>query len=304
MKLSICQEPDLEFGTGGRHIDIRHGISEFGPLDKGDTRAPKELRVGLIGTQETINGVRTWLERCKEGIACKESKLDNLFPVFPGFSHKVSFRAQLVFHDRWCSPIRQREVDAVIAHGEQEETVRQAVSMFVEHAGELVQEETPMVLVCAPPHDLLAAVDAASKHASDAEERDIDESSEHPRNLRWHTLTFHDLLKAKGMQLPVPIQMVRPATYMQRQARKKSKAGGSIDPMQDEATRAWNFHTALYYKAGGIPWRLLRDATRLTSCVVGISFYQTLDRSRLLTSVAQVFNERGQGIIVKGDKPK
>src|SRR5918911_4346851 len=29
--------------------------------------------------------------------------------------------------------------------------------------------------------------------------------------------------------------------------------------LQNQATQAWNIHTALYYKAGGIPWRLLRD---------------------------------------------
>ncbi|MEU9156236.1 hypothetical protein AB0D59_38245 [Streptomyces sp. NPDC048417] len=28
---------------------------------------------------------------------------------------------------------------------------------------------------------------------------------------------------------------------------------------QDEASRAWNFHVALYYKAGGAPWRFLRN---------------------------------------------
>jgi hypothetical protein len=30
-------------------------------------------------------------------------------------------------------------------------------------------------------------------------------------------------------------------------------------PLQDEATRAWNIFSALYYKAGGTPWRLVRD---------------------------------------------
>jgi hypothetical protein len=62
----------------------------------------------------------------------------------------------------------------------------------------------------------------------------------------------------------------------------------------------FGFCYALIYKAGGIPWRLLRDAAELTTCFVGISFYRTFDRSRLLTSVAQVFNERGEGVIVKG----
>jgi hypothetical protein len=97
------------------------------------------------------------------------------------------------------------------------------------------------------------------------------------------------------MRLSVPIQMVRPKTYHGKQrARKRGKKTLSM-PLQDEATRAWNIHTALYYKAGGIPWRLLRDAAELTTCFVGISFYRMLDRSRLLTSVAQVFNERGEG---------
>ena len=41
----------------------------------------------------------------------------------------------------------------------------------------------------------------------------------------------------------------------------------------------------------------MRDAAALTTCFVGISFYRTLDNSRLLTSVAQVFNERGEGVI-------
>ena len=71
-------------------------------------------------------------------------------------------------------------------------------------------------------------------------------------------------------------------------------------PLQDEATRAWNIHAALYYKAGGVPWRLLRSAADLATCFVGISFYRSADGARLLTSVAQVFNERGEGVIVKG----
>ncbi len=70
--------------------------------------------------------------------------------------------------------------------------------------------------------------------------------------------------------------------------------------MQDEASRAWNFFCALYYKAGGTPWRLVRDPTELTTCYVGVSFFRTLDGSSLHTSVAQVFNERGEGVVIRG----
>ena len=80
--------------------------SQYGPLDIGDTKAPTQLRLGLIGTDETIGAIRQWFERCKVGIERKESKLVNLFPSFPGFTNDVAFRSSLVFHDRWCAPIR------------------------------------------------------------------------------------------------------------------------------------------------------------------------------------------------------
>jgi hypothetical protein len=94
--------------------------------------------------------------------------------------------------------------------------------------------------------------------------------------------------------------MVRPKTYEGKQRKRTKGSRGSSAPLQDEGTRAWNIHTAMYYKACGVPWRLLREAAELTTCFVGISFYRTLDKARLLTSVAQVFNERGEGVIVKG----
>jgi hypothetical protein len=62
VKVSFFHEPELEFGKGGTHVDIRHGILRHGPLDLGDAAAPSRLRVGLIGTEETVSGVREWLE--------------------------------------------------------------------------------------------------------------------------------------------------------------------------------------------------------------------------------------------------
>jgi hypothetical protein len=210
----------------------------------------------------------------------------------------VSFRSSLVFHERWCSSIRQREIDAVLAHSDGDETVRQSVAMFVDRAEELAQQGGPMVLICVPPQDLLAAVDVR-RAAHDADERELDEGADPVDTHQPPTISFHDLLKAEGMRLSVPLQMVRPKTYEGTQRKRKSRRGSST-PLQDEATRAWNIHTAMYYKACGVPWRLQRDSSDLTTCFVGISFYRTLDKARLLTSVAHVFNERGEGVIVKG----
>jgi hypothetical protein len=300
MKLTFFQEPALEFGSSGAHVDIRYGINRYGPLDFGETSAPSHLRVGLVGTEETITAIREWLERCRGGIAAKDSKLSNLFAPFPGFSEKSPFRSSLIFSDRWCSSIRQRELDTIIGATRGDQTVRAAAGVFIDHAAALVEQGGPMVLLCVPPKDLFAAVDEPINNRPDALEQEIDEGTEATARYSRPSMDFHDVLKAEGMRLGVPIQMVRPSTYTGEQKRKSIRGRQVSRPLQDEATRAWNIHTALYYKAGGIPWRLLRSAADLATCFVGVSFYRSIGGDRLLTSVAQIFNERGEGVIVKG----
>ena len=38
MKLTFFEEPELEFGGGGTHVDMRYGLAQYGPLDIGDTK--------------------------------------------------------------------------------------------------------------------------------------------------------------------------------------------------------------------------------------------------------------------------
>jgi hypothetical protein len=66
------------------------------------------------------------------------------------------------------------------------------------------------------------------------------------------------------------------------------------------ATRAWNFATALYYKAGGSPWRLADIEPNV--CFVGISFYREVseENPRLRTSMAQAFTSSGDGYVLRG----
>lgn len=113
-------------------------------------------------------------------------------------------------------------------------------------------------------------------------------------------LDFHNLLKAKAMDLGVPVQLLLPSTYDESKHHRQKRRSDRIRRLQDEATRAWNVYVALYYKAGGVPWRIARDPADLTSCYAGVSFYNTLDREKLLTSTAQVFNERGDGVVLRG----
>jgi hypothetical protein len=45
---------------------------------------------------------------------------------------------------------------------------------------------------------------------------------------------------------------------------------------------------------------LPRDSADLANCYVGVTFYRSTDQQSLQTSVAQVSNQRGDGVIVRG----
>jgi hypothetical protein len=291
MRTTFIQEPELEFGNG-RHVDIRFGIANYKPLDYKDQLAPKNIPLGIVGTERSISELRTWLDTCAQGIEAKASDQPNLFPRFPGFGPDTPFDAKLVFDARLERQLSSHDLPKTVDHKGYNAFIATLADSYLKEA-EAASERGAAVVVCALPIEAL--------HLIDPDEPE-DEDAETPGTLEQD---FHDLLKARAMQFPAmkPLQIVLPMTYSdvkRRQRRKKS----AFRRLQDTATRAWNFHTALYYKAGGAPWRLIRDEVDLTCCFVGVSFYKTLDGSMVFTSSAQVFNERGQGLIVRGGPAK
>ncbi|HEY1248574.1 MAG TPA: hypothetical protein VGE97_06280, partial [Nitrososphaera sp.] len=300
MKLEFLHEPELEFGADS-HIDIRFGLANYGPFDFDSSLAPKEIKVGIIGTPETAEGVQAWLERCRNEIPAKQSRQPHLFRSFPGFSSDASFQSSVIMNSRLERIISQKLFDNLRRKAKPNEIVAEGVNLFFEEVRYLAENNLGDVIICAVPMVLLESIESlkeAISDQSDDAEAEAEVGSEEEA-VPQH-LDFHDMLKAKAMSLSVPIQIVLPTTYDETKRRRQKNRPEKMRRVQDEATRAWNFHTALYYKAGGTPWRLKRDASSLTTCYVGISFYETLDRSSLLTSIAQVFNERGDGVVVRG----
>ena len=101
---------------------------------------------------------------------------------------------------------------------------------------------------------------------------------------------FHNSVKAHAMRSKLSTQLVWHSTL----ANTKGK--------EDPATMAWNFYTALYYKAGNIPWRLQVGTAR--TCYVGITFYrESADpNSPTRTCLAQAFSETGEGLVLRGER--
>lgn len=283
MVISLLQEPQMDFGTG-RHVDIRFGLINFGPQDLEQARRPDKIKVGVVGTSQSIEDSSAWLEKCVQPIARKNSKKINLFPDFPGFDEDTCFRSKAVLDSSLTHRVLAKDFSPKEGW-DYEQKIRHAADYFSSCIEQLA-EKSPDVVLLAMPTELVGMLAEA-------------ENARVPDKKRLK-MEFHDLVKGLAMKAGRPVQLIRPSTYDPSKRRLEKDERSKASDLQDEATRAWNFHTALYYKAGGFPYRVPRPETSYPTCFIGISFYVTPDKSSVHTSVANVFNERGHGLAVKG----
>jgi hypothetical protein len=210
--------------------------------------------------------LRAYLSTCSRGVDGKATELRELFPEFPGCTPSVGFRARLSFR-KDATRAMSRALLAPIARAESDaDRIRAGVEVCAAEIVRLLEHAPVDVVMVARPAGIPDGVG----------ETDVIGGN------------FHDLLKAAVISSPTPIQIIRPATW---------RGGAGVE---DPATRAWNLFSALFYKAGGKPWRLHHPRSEPTRCYVGVSFTRLHEGGHVFASVAQVFNELGDGVIVRG----
>ena len=235
IEISHIGEPELEFGGGGRHLDIRFGIMDYGPFDVVHAEAPKRVRIGIVGSVDTVEGAAGGMDRCRSGLPAKSSRQPNLFPAFPGLGNDSAFRCEFVTSPEFQRTLPEREFLRLAGIGNTNEAARETVAVFLDEIRALGEQNVPPdVVLCALPLKLVATIVNAVR------EDDDEEAHEHVEDV----LNFRGMLKAACMELRRPIQILWPTTYDStiRIPRKLKKM--SDRRVQDDATRAWNFYTA------------------------------------------------------------
>jgi len=281
MKVKVLSEPLLEFGKG-THICPRSGIERLGVYDQKDEFRKTELRLGIVGRGDGIDKLDIWLEKCRSGILPKESRLANLFKGFGGITESYGFHTKLLSSTAYTRTLQKSLLNKISNTKIREDRVNEAVELYYDQIRFLTENRAVDVIICVIPKDLFEQVTKLNEKNS-ADNDQLDSYMEH---------NFRRLLKAKSMHLGVPLQLVLENTIDDDKAARDQ---------QDDATKAWNFCTALYYKGNRtVPWRLVEERYKPRSCYVGIGFYKSRDGETISTSLAQVFDEFGHGVILRG----
>ena len=135
-------EPLLDFGGGHRHQDPRFGLMEVGPVDA-DSLAPRQIKLGIIGSGQTTNGLLGWLTHCEGGLPKKNSRQPNLFPEFPGSGTSGPFKCHFSVEDTNVVAIPYSAISRVAGESNDDTAMRAALDLFAGGIESLSQRDNP-----------------------------------------------------------------------------------------------------------------------------------------------------------------
>ena len=283
MKAEYLQEPFLFFGKG-KSICPREGIAGLNVYDTVQEARKNQLLIGIVGIEDDVENLKGWLKRFESFIpANPKGKQKGLFKSFPGFNLDQGFCAQFIYGSNFERILSPNDIKKILSEKNHEQQINNAVDLFNENIKFLSDIKNCDVVVCIIPKSFEGKIVKENK-----DEEPVETTAEDTEQPELE-LNFRRALKAKAMQCNTPIQLIR--EYVLHDNNKS----------QDAATKAWNFCTALYYKGlQTIPWKLEVDENRPKVCYIGIGFYRSRDKKTIQTSLAQIFNENGKGVILRG----
>lgn len=299
LQIARLPVPELEFAGSAYFTNPRRGLLEAGPFDmRFGSGHRSQVRIALIGPRDMIAPALAWFGRCQRAIEPAEA--ESAVERFPGFA--AVYRSELVVDPTAVVCLDDAQLQSALGM-KPYEALAEVVRLYSEAMVKARREYKPDVIVCCISdavekrcHSVQrvmsrqerSAVKAAAEQALSAQlELPLDwEPDEAPEDLLRRDL--RRALKAEAMRNEMPIQVVT------NNALIDSKTN------EEAAIRAWNLSVGMYYKAGGIPWRVRGRGPE--TCYVGITFHhlRTTKRTLVHSSLAQAFSTNGGGFALRG----
>lgn len=326
LDVRVLNEPQLVFGDLQRTVDPKVGLGLYGPFDINDPARRTAIRLGVVGTSESIELMQQFIEKSRGRIApirrvswrggTNAIPMDpTIYSFFPGLHQ--AFGIDVVLEAGLVQTLTSRDLAELKRIEFFEPRVTRLVELVIDRMAVLQEKPAaPDVVIVALSSDIRQLCTLITRHKRRGSRADsaitavqrnlaqderagqsnlfgIDETfavsqeqlERAEEGVEEHTI-FHDGLKARAMELGIPTQLIW----------EDSLRGVNV---QDDATRAWNFWTGMYYKAGNVPWRA-HTVTRGT-CFVGVAFYVDRADNSYRSAMAQAFSDHGEGIVLRGE---
>jgi hypothetical protein len=300
----IFDEPRLEFASGELLEHPRDGLTLFGPVDSKGIEKPSHLCYGVVGTKTGIAAFKEFSKAVNRPIPTDSDMDEVLWPHFPGFEE--AFHAVLPADPAWVAEVDELVIKNAVTNRDDHQRVFEVVSLFLSQIRAAKKSDEPFRFFVIVVPDVVFTNCRPKSHILGGHGYRVDKREQHLRSeiedffgsyeteQYSYSIDFRRQIKARVMELEIPIQIVRESTL--RLGGKNQFGTRHLTPLSD---RAWNLSTALYYKAGGKPWKLsgVRDGV----CYVGVSFKNT-GTGQNACCAAQMFLNDGDGVVFLGDE--
>ena len=310
----VLPEPRIQVGNARRVTDPHAGLSLFGPYGKHEDSHPSVINYAVIGTENGISKFFEFSRLLQRPIfhdafhrEFNSLELERLWPPFPGFS--TAFESKFPQTSRFVQQIPSEKINSCVFDLDQHKRVFEIVNLFLEKIRLIAErEEDIRVIACVVPDIIWSncrpqssireggtGMKVSRREAKLRQQYGGDLFSAVPDGQYDFSVDFRRQLKARSMEFGIPIQLIRESTLSLSSGEDERE----LTPVCD---LAWNLSTALYYKAGGKPWKLA-DA-REGVCYIGLAFKQATENStnfKAACCAAQMFLDTGDGIVFRGE---
>jgi len=308
VRLLHIAEPHLTFGYGQKLCDPRDGVTLFGPYTR--DKLGGQLNIGIIGAQRDREFLKEYLRRLHKPIY---SDGEIARPFFPGL--ESAYGVFINFANVPEIDVPQDQINKFLTYKDDHVRVHNLSNLYTERLEKYQkQEEFPVAVwfVIIPdniykygrPKSKIPSADENVKLGLTRRERKSDTSFLFDefnllQNAYDFEINFHNQLKAKLLAEKVVTQIIRASTIAYRELWHNQKAIDS--EMKFDSAKAWNISTTLYYKSGGLPWRL--GDVREGVCYLGLVYKKVhiSETDRNACCAAQMFLDSGDGVVFRGN---
>lgn len=311
--LQYIDEPFLTFANGQKAIDPRDGLMLFGAFDHKKVHGQKTI--GIIGTKSLCKVLIEYLKKLHSPIINSYKTIAR--PNFPGI--EAVFGISVNFNNIPQLYIDEKDINKYLKYTDSHQRVHNWVNLYVDKLNEYLNtEEVPVDvwLVIIPqcifqfgrPNSKIKKDNTTNSIGLKPKDRnsnmlflfpDMQEERDSLNEAYQFEVNFHNQLKAKILSSKIITQIIREDKInYENLYTDKSRI---IAESAFDTAKAWNISTTLYYKLGGLPWKL--GTIRENVCYLGLVYKKTENGeiNKNACCAAQMFLDSGDGMVFRGN---